>query len=262
MPPFRDDDDGNTILDDGLSIVDGDDNRSPGITSAQAAALAEAGKKQRKFQMFLLVLTFVISVIVATSKYFSRTNTYYGQDDNQWWDVWNHGALDKENTLRLNRTLEYLVKANISGNDDWLPVEEPVTGSLMELILSMSAPQYMAAFWISTMDQRRLQIPDTKKVQSSMDEYLFLQRYVLAVLFFATGGLDHWTYPLRFLSGSHECYWNDVFAMDGLPLGVGILFGVRCDQDPDTDEGDEWQRQRIVTQIFMLREFQSNALCP
>jgi hypothetical protein len=261
MSPFRDDEDGNTILDDGLSMVDGDDNRSPGITSAQAAALTEAGKKQRKFQIFLLVLTFVISVVVATAKYYSRTNAYYGQDGDQWWDIWNNGALDKENALRLNRTLDYLVTANISGNDHWVPLDEPATGSLMGLIMSMSSPQYMAALWISTMDQRRLQIPDAKKVQSSLDEYFFLQRYVLAVLFFATGGLEHWTYTFRFLSGSHECYWYEVFDMDGLPPDVGILFGVRCDQDPHTEEGDEWQRQRIVTQIVMLREFQSDAFC-
>ena len=41
----------------------------------------------------------------------------------------------------------------------------------------------------------------------------FVERYALAVLYFATGGPD-WTYQLNFLSGNHVCTWYSPFIVD------------------------------------------------
>ena len=59
--PRRDDEDGDTILDDRLSDYDGDEDRGPEITSGEAAAIREAEKNRRKIQTLLLVMTFLPS---------------------------------------------------------------------------------------------------------------------------------------------------------------------------------------------------------
>ena len=247
------DEDGDTVLDDRLSDYDGDEERHE-MTSGEAAAIREAEKNRRKIHTLLLILTFFTSLVVSTVKWYSRPAMSYGYNGS--WDIFGNGYLDRINQQRLNQTLDYLVKSNISGHSDWLHADGETTGTLVDLYDDSYSPQYRACLWISTIDQRRLKIPDPQ-ADASMDEYLFLQRYVLAVLFFSTGGLDHWTYSLRFLTGSHECYWYDVFAMEGMPLGYGIAFGTNCDREPNTNEGEDWQRERIVTQIVMLRELKN-----
>jgi hypothetical protein len=248
------DEDGETVLDDRLSDYDGDEER-PEITSGEAAAICEAEKNRRKIQTILFILTFFTSLVVSTVKWYSRPSMMYS-DYSGSWDIFGNGYLDKQNKLRLNRTLNYLVKANISGHNEWMPPDNEMTGTLIDLYDDSYSPQYKAGVWISTIDQRRLNIPDPD-AEATLNDYLFLQRYVLAVLFFATGGIDHWVYSLRFLTGSHECYWYDVFAIEGMPLGMGLAFGVRCDREPNIEnKGKDWQKERIVTQITMLREFQ------
>ena len=252
-PRHNDEEDGDTVLDDRLSDYDGDEDR-PNLTSGEAAAIREAEKNRKRIQMLLFIMTFFTSLIISTIKWYSRPNAsyYYGYDGT--WDIFGGGYLDKRNQLRLNRTIEYLLAANISGNNDWLPVEDGASGTLIDLYDDSYSPQYKASLWLSTLDRRRLDIPDAGSTQTSLDEYFFLQRYVLAVLFFATGGLKNWAYSLRFLTGSHECYWYEIFGMDGLPPDMGIAFGVKCDKDPQVNEKDTMQRDRIVTQIIMLRE--------
>ena len=178
------------------------------------------------------------------------------------WDIYGNGYLDRTNQQRFNQTIKYLLAANISGHDDWLHADEEVTGTLIDLYNASHSPQYRASLWISTIDQRRLNIPDPNTVSDplSLDDYFFVQRYVLALLFFATGGLNSWTYSLRFLTASHECYWYDVLFMEGLPLGMGLSFGVQCDGDPDTDYIEDWVIQRMVTEIVMLREFTNDLI--
>ncbi len=89
-------------------------------------------------------------------------------------------------------------------------------------------------------------------------EYQFLQRYSLAVLFFATGGIDTWIYKLNFLSGVHECEgWYDIFVIDA--ANDVFPFGVICDGEPNYEtteimEEDVWRGMRTVTAIVLPRE--------
>jgi hypothetical protein len=204
--PRHDDEDGNTIIDDGLS--DYYDQDRPVLTSAQAAALLQSKTRRRHLHILLLCLSLFISLVVSTAKYYASVTT------TTLWDVDGRGGgdwiLDKDNQGRLIRTLEYLKDANISSDADWIPSEKTTSAILTDLIFEDYSPQYAAALWIAAVDARRVDIPpllSASRSSTSLEDYLFLQRYVLAILYFATGGLDQWVYTLRFMSASHECYW-------------------------------------------------------
>mmetsp|Transcript_19040 Transcript_19040/g.27535 ORF Transcript_19040/g.27535 Transcript_19040/m.27535 type:complete len:468 (+) Transcript_19040:110-1513(+) len=63
-------------------------------------------------------------------------------------------------------------------------------------------PQYKALYWLAFQDERRMVLPST-----SRDIQKLSQRYILALLYFATGG-ENWTHVYQFLSGLDECEWN------------------------------------------------------
>lgn len=77
-------------------------------------------------------------------------------------------------------------------------IEEKISKlTSLEQIYNKSTPQGRAFQWILHEDERSL----------SADSQYLIQRYVLAVLYFSTGG-DSWTYGnLNFLSSLHECHW-------------------------------------------------------
>mmetsp|Transcript_31668 Transcript_31668/g.38791 ORF Transcript_31668/g.38791 Transcript_31668/m.38791 type:complete len:366 (+) Transcript_31668:131-1228(+) len=81
-------------------------------------------------------------------------------------------------------------------------------------IRDASTPQGKAKKWIIDIDKRNLH-PD--------DPFL-LQRYALAVLFYATAG-ENWHHGnMHWLSGVHECFWSK--KVKGVPMGV-----VECDSN-------------------------------
>ncbi len=84
------------------------------------------------------------------------------------------------------------------------------------------SPQYKAAYWIAIEDAEQLRIP----VQWDRLSYRFLQRYVLAVLYFSWNG-PKWSNQLNFVSDLHECSW-----FESIPDESGELFaiGVTCDE--------------------------------
>mmetsp|Transcript_4594 Transcript_4594/g.7950 ORF Transcript_4594/g.7950 Transcript_4594/m.7950 type:complete len:1277 (+) Transcript_4594:628-4458(+) len=141
-----------------------------------------------------------------------------------------------ENELRLQQTLDYLITFNVSNS------------SMLEPH-AVYTPQYQAARWISMYDQYRIPIPSTS--EPSREEYPFLQRYSLAVLYFATGGLEHWLYGMNFLQEYHECNWSDQFEIRGIEHV--LTFGVLCDGEPDFQDGEEdlWNRERTVTGVSL-----------
>ena len=157
---------------------------------------------------------------------------------------------EKENAARLKETLDYLIRKGVSTSSTW-ENDGGISGVVGDS--SMYSPQYRAALWIATVDQRRLVVP--VHGESSSAEYPFLQRYALAVLFFATGG-ERWVFQTHFLTGLHECSWWDPFMVKGAPPDVSIIFGVICDAEPDTEslEIDLWGMSKIVTHLSLPRE--------
>jgi hypothetical protein len=76
------------------------------------------------------------------------------------------------------------------------------------------SPQNKAAAWIA--DQDKLRVP------ISMGRS-FLDRYAMAVLFFALGGDESWPDNLNFLSHAHVCQWMKEYET---PLGSDLTAGV------------------------------------
>ena len=283
------DDDGATILDDGLSTCDDVDDHydenenrrrnNPRIltTSADAARQIAESKRYHRFTCALFIITLLISAIVSSVKiYYLPTTRNYN------WNIFGDGKQqrEKENALRLNQTLEYLIQTGAVVNSEVTLSEENNNDDIYV------SPQYGAAVWIAQYDMLRVPIPSVTTTttnqnstifdnnnnnsssssgssntsRKSSEEYQFLQRYSLAVLFFATGGIDTWNYKLNFLRGVHECEgWYDLFIID--EDGSDIFpFGVICDGSPEyesTDilEEDVWKGMRTVTAIVLPRKF-------
>jgi hypothetical protein len=87
---------------------------------------------------------------------------------------------DKE---RTNEVINFLVQHGIS---KWEDLQNPAT------------PQHKAAQWIADRDGLRVEV-STK--------HAFMDRYVLAVLFYALGGDTTWPDDLNFLAHDHVCTW-------------------------------------------------------
>mmetsp|Transcript_31440 Transcript_31440/g.63396 ORF Transcript_31440/g.63396 Transcript_31440/m.63396 type:complete len:750 (+) Transcript_31440:117-2366(+) len=240
-----DDEDGDTIIADDLSI-DGNENSTNNneITSAEAAERRYAKQRYRSWMSMLIISTFVCSVLIASVKFFAPGRFYSEEDTTTTYDIFgsgDNGMGDSANQRRLEDALDYLVTKEISDVITLLPN-------------NTMSPQYMAAIWISSIDQHRINIPKADGT-SSKDEYPFLQRYSLAVLFLSTGGMS-WIYRLNFLSGTHECAWFTVFRSDDLPPDQGYAMGAWCDKNPGTlmerDQDDNLWESAIVTDIHLL----------
>ena len=80
--------------------------------------------------------------------------------------------------------------------------------SSLALLRDRSAPQYNAFSWLVDKDNRQLQVDDPDLVQ----------RYIMALLWFSTGG-SNWkeSTSLGWLSSTHECDWKK---MDSGGIGV------------------------------------------
>lgn len=252
-----DDEDGATILDDGLSTIDDEQNdpyRYPGsgMTSAQAAALRSDAQHYHCFTSSLLLITFMISVIVASVRYFGNPQILSGESISNGsnggggglGDLWGNAAREKINAARFKSTLEYLISRDVS-----LPSTLSAEAN-SGLFGKSYTPQYQAALWMARYDPYRISIPSP--TESSREDGPFKQRYALAVLYFATGGTDRWTHKMNFLSGLHECMWVNQFEVNGI---ANIMwFGVFCDGEPDmmdTAEDVFWGGKRTVTGISL-----------
>ena len=87
-----------------------------------------------------------------------------------------------------------------------------------------TSPQYKAAEWIADLDKYQIELPNRLHAHHS-----FIERYVLAVIYFATGGEDKWTYQLNFLTPNHVCTWYQDFrteATSDLQTDEYITLGV------------------------------------
>lgn len=202
----------------------------------------------------LISNTFLLSLIVATTRAYGPPQLTQQATGGGWdFDIWGKELRDKENALRLERTLAYLTKYAVSDPATLEPLLQ--SGSGLFGIATNNSPQYQAALWIAQVDNYRISIPAAGVGARALEEERrFTQRYSLAVFFFATGGVDFWLWKMKFLSGRHECGWHDKFRVDRVRTEVS--FGVICDGTPDFAEGaeDEWNGIRTVTGISLPRK--------
>ncbi|KAG7343129.1 RHS repeat-associated core domain containing protein [Nitzschia inconspicua] len=95
----------------------------------------------------------------------------------------------------------------------------PVNFDPMEYFSDPSTPQYEALVWMAATDL------DTNVFETP--RVILVERYVLATLFFSTGGPANWTEPLNFLSSESVCDWNSdmkgAFCSNSGPLVTRIV---------------------------------------
>jgi hypothetical protein len=100
-----------------------------------------------------------------------------------------------------------------------------------------NSPQYRAAVWISEEDALQLPIkPDSER---------FLQRYSLAVLYYATQG-EQWKHDLNFLTVRSECNWHDRLEREDTDEIIDM--GVYCDDRNNVEE-------------IRLRKYNTDGVC-
>jgi hypothetical protein len=144
--------------------------------------------------------------------------------------------------------------------DDTITVLSKGGISKMEDLQTIGTPQHKAARWIADRDVMRVPISNAR---------IFLDRYVLAVLYYALGGDETWPHDMNFLSDEGVCKWSNQMAN---PLGNDLTVGVHGCKDVDgelvpvgialgkltTPAGMEcvypstlWSHQTILKQPFM-----------
>ena len=92
------------------------------------------------------------------------------------------------------------------------------------------SPQKRAAKWIADEDDFNMPIPSTNSYE---DAYKFVQRYALAVLYYAFKGDEKWIFNYQFLSGQDECDWNYKYKTEGMDEEFEL--GVKCNEDKEID---------------------------
>lgn len=89
------------------------------------------------------------------------------------------------NQTRLESLRSFLISSSVTTEDNLF--EDPAT------------PQYQALQWLAYQDPEQMSPKQGNRL---------IQRYVLAVLYYSTGGEESWLDSMNFLSGEHECEWN------------------------------------------------------
>jgi len=108
----------------------------------------------------------------------------------------------KVDTKRLARICNSVGKPTLAANDRRShAILEKLLGVTSELSLSTpGSAQNAATCW--------LLFEDPKKMKASNSQ--FLQRYALAVFWFATDGKGHWQVKTDWMSGKDECSWYGI----------------------------------------------------
>lgn len=98
--------------------------------------------------------------------------------------------------------------------------------SITKDFANLTSPQYRALLWIADQDEAMVSVPqDPANYETS---YAFVQRYVLAVFYFALDG-PNWMHKMGFLSKQSECDWN--FGLSATVPGfaqASFMYGVHC----------------------------------
>jgi len=119
----------------------------------------------------------------------------------------------------------FIISISVSISKSKNPQESPrmqQTKSFLSLVTDTSAlrdhtsPQYAAANWLANMDAT--EIPQEP---GNGDGKLFLQRYALAVLYYALKG-EHWVFDSRFLNKDPECAWVQQFTTQDGKFDMGV----------------------------------------
>jgi hypothetical protein len=85
-------------------------------------------------------------------------------------------------------------------------------------IANEDSPQNLAAHWIATEDELQVPVPSSLR---DANAYKFVQRYALAVLYYALSG-DDWEFDHHFVTDVDECGWSDGFKAGTTEFHLGV----------------------------------------
>jgi Leucine-rich repeat (LRR) protein len=134
-------------------------------------------------KFIVLVIVVVVAVVIA--------GVVVGTQNQSAWSSW--WIKDSD---RYQRIQQYLIDVGVSKTND---------------LVDPDSPQHLAAQWMAHKDGMKLQVP--KVLSTGRDHLMFVERYVLVVLYYATGG-PHWTHQLNWLGDNHICTWYQAFVLD------------------------------------------------
>ena len=96
-------------------------------------------------------------------------------------------------------------------------------------LLTEGSPHFLAANWIADMDVLEKDVPASIEDASAK---AFVQRYVLALLYYSTSGPNKWRNKASFLTEQLECGWYDnQHEIAGFAAGKKYSMGVTCNED-------------------------------
>jgi hypothetical protein len=103
----------------------------------------------------------------------------------------------------------------------------PISG--MEALTDESSFQYQALQWLVNEDPARLvsTYNDAHHPQATTTTNLLVERYVIALLYFTTGGPHQWRLSLEFLTASSICEWPAIRPGEDDDLQLGV----RCNDN-------------------------------
>jgi hypothetical protein len=90
----------------------------------------------------------------------------------------------------------------------------------LTLLEQSGTPQNTAATWIAKQDEFDLAVPADDA--AAIDRYKYITRYVLAVLYFSTGG-GSWEHQIQFMTKTNVCDWNQRFSNGYTEYRKGVI---------------------------------------
>jgi hypothetical protein len=160
-----------------------------GKSDAEDNVQVRSSKRARciLYTLPFLVVAIIVIVVVAVT-------TSDSQDDLR------HMHHDQAFTA----VVAYLGNHNISGFPD---------------LIREGSFQNLAATWMARGDTHSMSIP--KGSPASKEGYAFIQRYIMALLYYQMGG-PQWKYDINFLKAQNTCDWSSwiVRESDKVPMGA------------------------------------------
>jgi len=158
---------------------------------------------------FLVIVLF--AVIIALSAQLANRSKVRGSSPTS-----SSSSSSPQHSERLKQTVGFL--------DDY-------SYSSADALKDATSPQFQAAAWISDYDLIQYPIPTV--ASNTIDISQFVERYVMAVFFYATGGPKDWIERHKFMSEEHLCAW---YSTRDLSDGEVLAIGVSCDNDLRVNE--------------------------
>lgn len=174
-----------------------------------------SGKSKRKMAL-IAICAMALAMIIGFSAAIIQKNLAANSKKTASWDP--EGIAEPEDESLSNLRSE----SRLDDVIDFLSV----TISEKELFNNKDTPQYKAARWIADQDFLEVEIPEDP--ENYDDDFEFVQRYIMAVFYFAMDGVN-WRYKAYFMSDYSVCEWNMDF-YESVPGQVDEdwVYGVQC----------------------------------